>query len=89
MALDLKKIDDRIRQLQEIRRIASNPELAKLLSEFTVPDEGIAEESAEPPQADPVPDLQPDEVSDFVKGVLQENDAPSSNGLLNWKNRKG
>lgn len=89
MALDLKKIDDRIKQLQEIRRIAADPDLARLLSEFTVPDEVVASSDADPPPAAPMPDLQPDEVSDFVKGVLQENDAPSSNGLLNWKNRKG
>jgi hypothetical protein len=34
MAIDVSKIDDRIRKLQELRRIASDPELADLLAEL-------------------------------------------------------
>ncbi|HZT33002.1 MAG TPA: hypothetical protein VFA33_24150 [Bryobacteraceae bacterium] len=89
MALDLRKIDERIQKLQEIRRIAADPEMVKLLCEFLTTEQGAAAVTAAAPPAAaelPVPEPQPDEVSEFVKGVLEEKDSARSNGpLLNWK----
>jgi hypothetical protein len=39
MRLDISKIDNRIERLQEIRRIAVDPELTSVLLEFVVTDE--------------------------------------------------
>ena len=39
MRLDLTKIDERISKLQEIKRIASDPELIRMLLEFVALDE--------------------------------------------------
>lgn len=39
MQLNLRKLDDRIQKLQEIRRIAADPELVSMLFEFIGEDE--------------------------------------------------
>ena len=39
MKLNLRKIDERIQKLQEIRRIASDPELVAMLFEFIATEE--------------------------------------------------
>jgi hypothetical protein len=49
MRLDISKIDDRIERLQEIRRIAADPELASVLLEFIVTDETEAPTHAAEP----------------------------------------
>jgi len=43
MQLNLKKIDERISKLQEIRRIASDPELVSMLFEFIGTEEAKVE----------------------------------------------
>jgi hypothetical protein len=39
MQLNLRKLDDRIQKLQEIRRIAADPEMVSMLFEFIAEDE--------------------------------------------------
>jgi hypothetical protein len=39
MQLNVKQIDERIRKLQEIRRIAADPEMVAMLFEFMAADE--------------------------------------------------
>ncbi len=39
MRLDVARIEERIAKLQEIKRIASDPEMARILLEFLVPDQ--------------------------------------------------
>ena len=39
MRLDIAKIDDRIRKLQELRRIASDPEIAGIISQCLTADD--------------------------------------------------
>ncbi len=39
MRLDIARIEERIAKLQEIKRIASDPEMARILLEFLVPDQ--------------------------------------------------
>ena len=43
MQLNLRKIDERIQKLQEIRRIASDPEMVAMILEFLAVDESRTE----------------------------------------------
>lgn len=43
MTIDVNKIDARIQRLQEVRRIAADPELIRMLSEFLVEESDTAE----------------------------------------------
>jgi hypothetical protein len=52
MQLNLKKLDERIQKLQEIKRIAADPELVAMLLEFVAADE---EKAAAGPAAKPHP----------------------------------
>jgi hypothetical protein len=50
MRLDVGKIDERIKRLQELRRLATDPEMANLLLECLTGDESeVSSYSAEPP----------------------------------------
>ena len=44
MRINIYKLDDRIKKLQEIRRIAADPELATILLEFVGTDDEVAAE---------------------------------------------
>ena len=57
MRLDLAKIDDRIKKLQEVRRIASDPEMAPP----PVPVDAVGDNGAT---------RSGDDVNQLVKGVL-------------------
>src|SRR5437762_2288393 len=48
MRLDLAKIDERIRRLQELRRIAGDPEMARILLDCLSTDEEARERLPEP-----------------------------------------
>jgi hypothetical protein len=55
MRLDLARIDDRIKRLQELRRIASDPEMARILLDCLSMDEEARERLPEPrPKAEVV-----------------------------------
>jgi hypothetical protein len=74
MRLDLAKIDDRIKKLQEVRRIASDPEMAGILLEFLTADDQRSAPAPPPGPADAVGDngatRSGDDVNQLVKGVL-------------------
>ena len=86
MKIDLQKLDDRIRKLQEVRRIAANPELATILLEFLSTEDGGSEpiviprvdESAAPPR--------PDEAQELVKELVGGMDSQPRGGL--WTKRR-
>jgi len=73
MQIDLKKLDARIQKLQEIRRIASDPELVSLLLEFLANDEERKEAQAAPP-AQPKPSTPFPNDIDLVDQVLKGAD---------------
>ena len=55
MRLDLAKIDERITRLQELRRVASDPEMARILLDCLSTDEEARERLPEPrPKAEVV-----------------------------------
>ena len=92
MKFDVQKIDERIKKLQELRRLATDPEIASLLSEFVT----VGEERSlpfEPPMpmpanAEPIEMPGPEATNDLIKEVVSGGgDAPSNGGL--WSRRRG
>ncbi len=84
MTLDIKKIDERIQKLQEIRRIADDPEMVKLLLEFIGSEEGRTEpppvRKADPPKGDTRVPEQPSD-ADIVNQVMRGMDGGQENGF--------
>ena len=94
MRLDISKIDERIKKLQELRRIATDSEMAQLLSEFLLSDGGAASAAAAAStgtvaNAGAAPETLPhgDGVSDLVKGVLDSKESLPRGGS-GWGGRK-
>jgi hypothetical protein len=80
MKLSVRKIDERIQKLQEIKRIAADPELVAMLLEFVAseddhPDTG----SSAMVQAGSAPKPGDIEiVNQVMRGVVPQNNAASS-----------
>ena len=82
MHMNLRKIDDRIQKLQEIRRIAADPELVAMLFEFIATED----ERTETPlaaKADSVVAASPDD-AELVTQILKGSDGHGS-GLWSRK----
>jgi hypothetical protein len=91
MKFDVQKIDERIKKLQELRRLATDPEIASLLSEFVTVGEERAQLS-EPPvpmqvNVQPIEMPGPEATNDLIKDVVNGGDTPSNGGL--WSRRRG
>ena len=86
MHMNLRKIDDRIQKLQEIRRIAADPELVAMLFEFMAPEDERTE-SAPAAKADSVvaASTASTDDADLVTQVLKGSDGQGS-GL--WSRRR-
>lgn len=70
MRIDIKKLDERIQKLQEIRRIAADPELSTILLEFVGTEDEVA---AEPSVARaPLPDKGADTVLNSTRDVVKD-----------------
>ena len=87
MRFDLQKIDERIKKLQEIRRLATDPEATSLILEFMSP-------TYEPSEPTPVaiPDTNgdgahPSDSRELVKEVMNGKDVGSGSGL--WTRTRG
>jgi hypothetical protein len=61
MQLNVKRIDERIYKLQEIKRIAADPEMLKILLEFIIDDE------SREPAADPLSTVGKPHYEDITK----------------------
>jgi hypothetical protein len=83
MQLSLKKIDDRIQKLQELRRIAADPELVAMLFEFIATEEDRKLPVA-PPREPVAFAASPDDVS-IVNQVVNGMDSKESSL---WSRRK-
>ena len=86
MRFDVQKIDERIKKLQELRRIATDPEISSIISEFVT----TGDEHSQPPMAvsveridKPTPESANDLINDVVHGGAE---APSNGGL--WNRRR-
>ena len=86
MRFDLQKIDERIKKLQEIRKLATDPEAASLLLEFMNP----ADERPEPIPAAKADSngaaAHPSETREF-KEVVNAKEAAAGTGL--WTRARG
>lgn len=85
MPLDINKIDERIRKLQELRRIAVDQEMTNLISEFLVPGDvahGVGAASKPAVAERPLAQPNSDEVSEIVKGVLDGTDSVRLGGSM-------
>ena len=87
MRLDLQKIDERIKKLQEIRKLATDPEAATLLLEFMSP----VDERSEPVSVHKVDGIGVANLSSdnrqVVKEVVNAKEAASGSGL--WTRTRG
>lgn len=85
MQLNLRRIDERIQKLQEIRRIATDPELVAMLFEFMAAGDERTEPIPEPARVtvpaskpDAMVAAGPDDAADIVNQVVNGMDAPAS-----------
>src|SRR5258706_12335810 len=91
MKFDVQKFDERIKNRQELRRLASDPWIPSLLSEFVT----VGEQRSlpfEPPMpmpanAEPIEMPGPEATNDLIKEVVNGGDAPSNGGV--WGRRGG
>jgi hypothetical protein len=87
MRFDLQKIDERIKKLQEIRRLAVDPEAASLLLEFM----STAEERSVPTSAVKLDGNgatpHSSDTKDMVQEVVSAKEAASGSGL--WTRTRG
>jgi len=77
MQLNVRKIEARIQKLQEIRRIAADPELVSMLLEFLGADDDVeAIQAAKPHQS--AASAAPQDDMDIVEPVLNGKDPRAS-----------
>ena len=103
MRIDITKIDDRINKLQTIRRIASDPEMSRILLEFLVSDEGPYGFSEKTPGAlhehtssvlqptsfmDANNPAEQDEAGKLVSEIIGKTDAKPGAGTRYWGKTK-
>lgn len=72
MKLNIRKLDERIQKLQEIKRIAADPELVSMLLEFIGGDDDRAESAATATAqqgANPLKENDTEIVNQIMKGL--------------------
>lgn len=84
MRIDIHKLNERIKKLQEIRRIAADPELATILLEFMSTREAVAEPVLVP-KLDDISTLRVDNTHDLVKDVVNGTSPAVRDGLWSRK----
>ena len=92
MRFDLQKIDERIKKLQEIRKLATDPEATSLLLEFMSPlDERLADERPEPISVHKAEGIgvanHSSDNRQVVKEVVNAKEAAAGSGL--WTRTRG
>ena len=83
MRFDIQKLDERIKKLQEIRRLATDPEMATILLEFLSPENGREYAAPEPVVAQVKSDKTDHLINEVVNGV----EAPAGGSLWYRKDR--
>jgi hypothetical protein len=89
MQLNMQRIDEKIHRLQEIKRIAADPEMVKMLMEF-ISTEDEPHQHGPALAADPANgNAQPryDDMAEVTKIVNQIDDSPRAGGL--WARPRG
>jgi hypothetical protein len=75
MRLDLTRINNRINKLQELKRMANDPELMELFLEFITQEEAQARAAEAAADAGAKREAPADDVVDAVQGVLDASGA--------------
>jgi len=87
MQLNVQRIDERIHKLQEIKRIAADPEMVKMLMEFI----SMEDETHQPVMAaDPAngnAQARYDDMGELTKVVNHIDESPRAGGL--WARSRG
>ena len=86
MRFDLQKIDERIKKLQEIRRLAVDPEAASLLLEFMSPADERSLSTPVKPDSNGAT-AHPADSRSMVQDVVGTKDSTSGSGL--WTRTRG
>jgi hypothetical protein len=87
MRFDLQKIDERIKKLQDIRRLATDPEAASLLLEFmSGADEGLKPMPVALSEGNGVANP-PADSRELAKEVVNGKEAAAGSGL--WTRARG
>lgn len=89
MRFDIQRIDDRIKKLQELRNLLSDPEMSTMLSEFV---SGGGEEDLAPapvlmPSVAPVEAPGPDMANQILNEVVNGGETHHNGGLWNRRGR--
>jgi len=80
MKVNIKKIEERIQKLQEIKRIAADPELVAMLLEFIGSEDDHAETGV-PPKTQVAAAPKTDDmeiVNQVMRGIMPPNNSASS-----------
>lgn len=86
MRFDIQKLDERIKKLQEIRRLATDPETATMLTEFMSSPDDRSEPTAALSERSSVVSHSSD-AREIVKEVVNAKDGASGSGL--WTRARG
>jgi hypothetical protein len=78
MQLNIRKLDQRIEKLQEIRRIAADPEMVALLLEFIANDDERPEAVKAPPFKPQVAPATHMDDMDIINQVMNGIEAPGN-----------
>ena len=81
MRFDLQKLDERIKKLQEIRRLATDPETATMLLEFMGPGNDRSEPTSSVAAEKASTATHSSEARELVKEVVSAKDGGSGSGL--------
>jgi hypothetical protein len=89
MQLNVQRIEERIHKLQEIKRIASDPELLKMLMEFISLEDEPHHDHSRPAAACVGGSHQPpyNDIDDIAKVVNQVDEQPKGGAL--WARARG
>ena len=86
MRFDVQKIDERIKKLQELRRIATDPEISSLISEFVTTGDEYSQPLM-PVNVAPIDKPATESTNDLINDVVHGGAESPSNGGL-WNRRR-
>ncbi len=86
MRIDIQKLDERIKKLQEIRKVAADPELATILLEFMSTDDVPAPPLAAKVEEITVPSPAVPDTRELMHDVISGNGPDTHDGL--WSRRR-
>jgi hypothetical protein len=87
MHINVSKIDERIQKLQEVKRIASDPELLRMIAEFMATEERSAEPAPAARAAAAAASATRVNDEDLVNNLMKDMDNAGGGGI--WSRTRG